>query len=66
MARVVRAERRVVARRRADEGGDEEGSRRRDRKKREDKPDTDEEALDPETRMFNSYWQLVFVSQNMY
>lgn len=46
--------------RRADEGGDEEGSRRRDRKKREDKPDTDEEALDPETRMFCSYWQLAF------
>ncbi|CAG8135648.1 unnamed protein product [Penicillium nalgiovense] len=36
--------------RRADEGGDEEGSRRRDRKKREDKPDIDEETLDPETR----------------
>lgn len=41
--------------RRADEGGDEGGSsRRRERKKREDKPDTDEETLDPETRMFYS------------
>lgn len=41
--------------RRADEGGDEEGSsRRRERKQREDKPDVDEETLDPETRMFCS------------
>lgn len=38
--------------RRADEGGDEGGSsRRRERKQREDKPETDEETLDPETRM---------------
>lgn len=37
--------------RRADEGGDEGGSsRRRERKQREDKPEVDEETLDPETR----------------
>ncbi|OQE41091.1 hypothetical protein PENCOP_c005G03959 [Penicillium coprophilum] len=37
--------------RRAEEGGDEGGSsRRKERKQREDKPDTDEETLDPETR----------------
>lgn len=41
--------------RRADEGGDEGGSsRRRERKQREDKPEVDEETLDPETRMFCS------------
>ncbi|KAJ5940840.1 Transcription factor IIS N-terminal [Penicillium verrucosum] len=37
--------------RRADEGGDEGGSsRRRERKQRDDKPEVDEETLDPETR----------------
>lgn len=41
--------------RRATEDGDEAGpSRRKERKPREDKPDTDEETLDPETRMFCS------------
>lgn len=41
--------------RRADEGGDEGGSsRRRERKQRDDKPEVDEETLDPETRMFCS------------
>lgn len=33
-----------------DEGDEKSSSRRRERKQREDKPDTDEETLDPETR----------------
>lgn len=43
------------SRRAVDEGDEEKGSsRRRERKQREEKPDTDEETLDPETRMFCS------------
>lgn len=40
------------SRRAAEDGDDEAGpSRRREKKQRESKPDTDEETLDPETRM---------------
>lgn len=52
--------------RRADEGGDEGSSaRRRERKQREDKPDTDEETLDPETRRFCSLLTTGFQPQTV-